>query len=88
MPDHLHLLVEGCDPGSDFRKFMSVMRRRLSDEYHRSNSGILWQDGYFERVLRDEEGTQAVVAYILGNPIRAGLVENATDYPFSWSIII
>jgi hypothetical protein len=40
--------------------------------YHRVR---LWQEGYYDRVLRKEEDTFEVVSYILGNPVRAGLTD-------------
>src|SRR5262245_24795976 len=86
MPDHLHFLIEGQTENADFRALMKVLRKRLTTEYHEFDSGELWQDGYHEHVLRNEEATVAVARYILGNPVREGLVENATDYPFSWSL--
>ena len=45
----------------------------------------LWQDGYFDRLLRREEATCEVVGYIIGNPVRAGLCSDASRYPFSGS---
>jgi hypothetical protein len=33
-------------------------------------------------VLRDDEGTAQVIRYLIENPVRAGLVKSATDYPF------
>jgi putative transposase len=86
MPDHLHLLVEGTAPDSNFRSFMRYLRRRTALEYRRLTLLDLWQDGYFERVLRDGEATATVIAYILENPVRAGLVRHWADYPFLWTI--
>jgi putative transposase len=86
MPDHLHLVIQGETDGSDLRRGMRVLRKRLSTEYHSGVDRALWQDGYFERVLRDDESTATVLHYVVANPVRAGLVENARDYPFSWSI--
>lgn len=86
MPDHLHLLVEGQTADADFRAFMRFLRRRTALEYRRLTLLELWQDGYYERGLRHDEATPAVISCILGNPVRAGLVENATDYPFGWTI--
>jgi REP element-mobilizing transposase RayT len=42
----------------------------------------LWQDGYYERVVR-AHGMDSLVRYILNNPVRAGIVEGAEQYPFS-----
>ena len=86
MPDHLHMLVEGQREDADFRAFMANCRKRTSLAARPYVVGRLWQDGYYERVLRREEDTETVVEYILANPIRAGLVENAMDYPFGWSV--
>lgn len=86
MPDHLHLLVEGRREDADFRRYMQNWRKRTGWAAKPFIGGPLWQDGYFERVLRREEATESVIDYILANPIRAGLVQNAMDYPFSWSV--
>lgn len=88
MPDHVHLLLEGSAAQSDFRRFMRVVRQRTTVAYHRLRSGALWQDGYYERVLRRADQTEVVIDYILANPIRAGLVANAVDYPYSWSVTL
>jgi hypothetical protein len=45
----------------------------------------LWQTGYFERVVRDDQEVRTLAAYILANPVRAGLVEEPWAYPFSGS---
>ena len=43
----------------------------------------LWQDGYFERVLRDDEQLEIVARYIFDNPVRAGLAACAREWPHS-----
>ena len=42
----------------------------------------LWQEGYYEHVLREDGDPRQVARYILENPIRAGLVANPLDYPY------
>jgi hypothetical protein len=42
----------------------------------------LWQRYGFERTLRDDDATLVVARYILNNPVRARLVEDARDYAF------
>ena len=85
MPDHLHLVIEGLDRQSSFVRFMSVFRRRSSTSRSWAGRGRLWQDGYFERVLREDERTDGVAAYVVMNPVRAGLVERWQTYPYSWA---
>jgi putative transposase len=84
MPDHLHLLVEGITDTADLRQFARAVRRASSNACWDLYRGGIWQDGYFERTLRGHSGTQECIDYILNNPVRAGLVERALDYPYSW----
>ena len=85
MPDHLHLFVEGETPDADFRAFMRYLRRRTALAYRRLTLAELWQDGYHERVLRHDQATSRVITYML-DTVRAGLVSNAVDYPYGWTI--
>jgi hypothetical protein len=36
-------------------------------------------------VLRDEDAVPGVVRYLVGNPVRAGLIDDAGRYPHSGS---
>ena len=85
MPDHMHLLVEGSDESAKLSDF--VKRAKQYSGFHGKNliGGPVWQTGYFERVLRESDDTRALVAYILDNPVRKGLVKDARDYPLSGS---
>jgi putative transposase len=87
MPDHLHLLVEGRREDADLRLFMRNWRKRSTLEVRPEGARTIWQKGYFERVLREEEGTVEVIAYILMNPVRARLVDTPLDYPHAWSVM-
>ena len=85
MPDHVHLLVEATDDGSDGKGFIA-RSKQYSGFHHKARTGCrLWQRDSFERVLRDSEGSLAVSRYILANPVRAGLVARPLDYPYSGS---
>ncbi len=85
MPDHLHLLVEGQTDASDCRAFMSKAKQYSGFCHQREFCERLWQRYGYEHVLRSEELTTVVARYILGNPVRAGLVTGVTDYPFAGS---
>ena len=84
MPDHVHALFRGTRDDAAFVPFMTVLRQRTTIAYKKLSGELLWQDGYFDRVLRTNDDTCAWVAYILENPVRAGLVEHREDYPFSY----
>jgi len=40
----------------------------------------IWQDGFHDHALRQEEDLAEVARYIVANPLRAGLVERVGDY--------
>lgn len=85
MPDHAHLLVEGTTPGSDLPRFVSSFKQKSGFAFARQRPERLWQIGYHDRILRNDEATLAVVRYILENPVRAGLVARFSDYRYSGS---
>jgi hypothetical protein len=38
----------------------------------------------FDHVLRSSENLDAKMIYVLDNPVRHGLVREATEYPWIW----
>ena len=70
---------------SDARRFIKAAKQ-YSGFYFKNRLGRqLWQRYGFERTLRNDEATLSVVRYIIENPVRARLVQNAEDYPFAGS---
>jgi putative transposase len=73
MPDHVHLLVEGMTATSDLRRFVKMAKQRSGGVHRRRHGVRLWQDGYYERVLRDADDAPDFARYIFENPDAAGL---------------
>jgi putative transposase len=82
MPDHVHLLVEGTTGASDFTRFMKSLKQSSGQAYSRRTGRRLWQEGYYERVLRPHDDAKDVARYIVGNPVRALLARSPLEYPF------
>ncbi len=82
MPDHLHVLVEGCCNQADIATFVARWRQASGYTYRQCAGARLWQDGYYDHVLRAEEATLEVARYIAANPVKAGLCTDARDYPY------
>ena len=87
MPDHVHLVLEGKSDGSDLRKLMNAWKQQTADRHRRVGVGRLWQPGYYDHVLRDESLLLGLIAYVVENPVRAGLVRSVDAYPFWGSSI-
>jgi putative transposase len=82
MPDHAHLLVEGLTDTSDLRRFVKLAKQRSGAIYAATHRRRLWQEGYYERMLRRDDDVKGIARYILENPVRAGLVTCPREYPF------
>jgi len=82
MPDHVHMLVDGASAASDFVRFASLAKQHTGYWFKQCFGARLWQKGYYEHILRDEESTEDVVFYIIANPVRKGLVERVENYPY------
>lgn len=81
MPDHVHLLLEATREDCNFRTFVALFKQRTAYEYRQRTGGTLWQESFYDHVLRREETTPTIVAYVIENPVRAGLCRSADDYP-------
>ena len=87
MPDHTHLLVEASSTESNLPGFAHAIKQRTGYAYRRVSADPLWQKGYFEHVLRDDEATTVVARYILANPVRRGLCSEPSLYELSGSLV-
>lgn len=83
MPDHLHVVVRGTTSISDLRVFVATAKQVSAHAARPWIRGRLWQPGYHERILRDRDDVANVIKYVLENPVRAGKVKKAGDYPFA-----
>jgi putative transposase len=86
MPDHLHVLAEGLSPSSNFLNFIKSFKLRSSRAFSKSHNGILWQDKFFEHILRKPDSFESVCLYIYMNPVRAGLAKNLGEFPLAGSL--
>ena len=88
MPDHVHLVLTPLYDGNAFFSVAGIMQGIKSASTHKINrllnrGGQVWQRESFDQ-LRRQESVQAKVEYIVQNPVRAGLVKTAMDYPWLW----
>lgn len=85
MPDHVHVLLQGVRDDSDFLKWLNLWRQLTGYWHKRHRQRPLWQEGYWDYTLRDDESITAIAAYIVWNPVVAGLVASPSDYPYTFS---
>jgi REP element-mobilizing transposase RayT len=81
MPDHAHMIVAPVEDrdlsvGDFAMAFKRLLRKNLAGRQWK------WQRGCFDRLLRSDEDLGNKWTYVQENPVRAGLVERAEDWPF------
>jgi len=86
MPDHVHLLVEGTASRSWLPAFVDRWKQATAYTIGRPRGIRLWQPGYFERVLREQESSRAMARYIMENPIRGRIARRVGEFPFAWCL--
>ena len=81
MPDHFHWLVELRR--KTLGELMCRIKSRSCVTVNRASQSAsrLWQKGYHDRALRQEDDLKAAARYIIKNPIRAQLTARIGDYP-------
>ena len=47
-------------------------------------SGKVWEDDYFDRIIRNEQYYYNVINYYLKNPVKARLVDYIKDWEYSY----
>jgi putative transposase len=85
MPDHVHFLVTAVETGADFQRMVKDWKQKTGYEWSRRHGRKLWQKGYVERVLRDNDNPLSVCSYIIHNPVRAKLAAHPSEYPLCGS---
>lgn len=94
MPSHLHALValkDGSSLSVYMQAFKSLSSRKIKEmeigEYreilYRSGRYIFWRRGFDDLLIRSEKQFRMKLAYIHNNPVKAGLVAEAVNYPYS-----
>ena len=91
MPDHVHMIFTPLvnKAALEIYSLATIMDRIKGASSHKINhalgrKGSIWQAESFDHVLRSSESLDAKVAYILANPVRAGLATKWEDYPWLW----
>jgi REP element-mobilizing transposase RayT len=84
MDNHLHLLIQ-ADSKINISKIMHAISLSYSVKFRKKYgySGYVWQGRFKSNVIDDDMYILRCIEYIHNNPVRAGLVSKAEDYPWS-----
>jgi len=87
MPDHLHVFVRMDPERTSLPAWMKSLKNTLSRTLRATGvAAPHWQKGYFDHVMRSVASYSQKWDYVRENPVRAGLVARAEDWPFTGQI--
>jgi REP element-mobilizing transposase RayT len=87
MPDHVHFFVRRPDD-LQLGRWVGMLKQALAKHIALAGTSPIWQRGFFDHVLRHDESYRDKWNYVRENPVRAGLVTNAEDWPYSGEIVL
>lgn len=81
MPNHFHMVVVPIQ-AEELNKGMQWLMTSHVRRYHRryGTSGHIWQGRFKSFIIQEDNHLLTVLRYVEGNPVRAGLVNSATDW--------
>ena len=88
MPDHAHFFAgPATDQARDLSAFVGGWKNWTQRQVRESVlSSFAWQREFFDHLMRSEESYEEKWEYVRANPVRAGLVARAEDWPYQGEI--
>ena len=81
MPDHFHWLMK-----LGHKQNLSQVARGVKSIFSKKAGRSVFQKGFYDHAVRQDEDIQEISRYMVMNPVRAGLVTHYNDYPH-WDAI-
>jgi REP element-mobilizing transposase RayT len=81
MPNHVHVVMRVVGDMA-LEKIIHSWKSYTANQANKilGLSGTFWQREYYDRIVRDEADLAGTVAYVVGNPVKAGLMR----WPWVW----
>jgi REP element-mobilizing transposase RayT len=88
MPDHVHFFCAAELDAKPLSIFIGFWKEWTSKEIKRlaNKPDSIWQDQFFDHVVRSSESYGQKWDYVRENPVRAGLVADANDWPWQGEV--
>ncbi len=83
MPNHVHILITPFVPLPKLTKSLKSITAKRANEMLMRTGRPFWQEESYDRLIRDGQEFLRIQRYIEWNPVRAGLVSETRDYPWS-----
>ena len=85
MPNHVHVVVQVLEEALPLVKTLQRLKSYTATQANKmlGRTGAFWQAESYDHVVRKGE-LERVLAYVLENPVKAGLVEDWEQWPYTY----
>jgi putative transposase len=83
MPNHVHLLLTPQVVLPRLTRTLKSFTAKRANQALGLTGRPFWQEESYDRLVRNQKEFDRIAYYIEQNPVRAGLVKDASDYPWS-----
>lgn len=90
MPNHVHLIYSPLRRQDGWSYSLPEIMKAIKGRSARSinvalqRTGPVWQEEFFDHVLRSNDSLVDRVEYVCQNPVRAGIVKAEAEYAWTW----
>ncbi len=89
MPNHVHVVLRPLPNGELTYPLAQIMHTMKGYTAGRANrllgqSGAFWQHESYDHVVRDADELDRIVAYVVNNPVKAGLATEWQEWPWTY----
>jgi len=86
MPNHVHIVVAVERSAASLSKILQSLKTHTAMEANKilCKNGAFWQRESYDHVVRDGKELERIIAYVLHNPVKAGMVSNWEEWKWSY----
>ncbi len=86
MPNHVHFVAQLSDDLQPFNSIMKSIKNYSARQINKllNLQGHFWQREYYDHVVRDGKEFERIISYVLENPVKAGLVDDWQQWPYTY----
>ena len=90
MPNHAHLVCTPLEKSTSvfygLTEILHSLKRHTARQANLllGRTGAFWQDESYDHIVRDEAELERIIKYVLYNPVKAGLVDDWSQWQWSY----
>ncbi|MBT2556658.1 transposase [Hymenobacter sp. ISL-91] len=86
MPNHVHAVVSLAEDAPLLADTLQRLKGYTALQANKllNRTGQFWQRETYDHIVRSGEEMQRVVAYVVNNPVKAGLAESWEQWPYTY----